>query len=144
MNKVIMGVDVGTMWGAAISNEEYIEGKSTGAYDFYCKMLEFVDLYKPQVIVTAYPTAGYNIISSLSRKIGALEVVCGKRGIQLEKTNDSHAQKVVLGHKRKPTKKRTQEEWDEVKDRYGVGSEHVGDALMFRECYLIEKELTAK
>lgn len=135
-----MGVDVGVKWGVAVSKEEYLEGNSEWAYDFYLKVLEFVDLYKPQVIVTAYPTSGYNIISSQNRKIGALEVICGKRGIQLEKTNDSHAQKVVLGHKRKPIKKRTQEEWDEVKDRYGVESEHVGDALMFQECYLIEKD----
>ncbi len=136
----VMGVDVGATWGAAFSPTEYIEGKSKNAHDFYEKIKKFVDLYKPDILITAYPTNMHSVIASQNRKIGALEVLCGQRNIELVTTNDAHAQKVVLGHKRKPTKKRTKEEWDEVADRYNIKSEHVGDALMFREMYLIEKK----
>jgi len=121
----ILWIDLGKNTGWAFSEEEYWHWKLKDILDFDTKVKDLVDLYKPDVIITAYPVRFYNAIVSHSKYMWVLEVIAWKRDIPLIQVNDSQCKKAIFW-KWKVTK-------EEIQKRYKCDNEHSADAMMFRE-----------
>jgi len=129
----ILGIDLGKNTGWAFSEDEYWHYKIKDILDFEAKVKDLVVLYKPDVIITAYPVRFYNAIVSHSKYMWVLEVIAWKKDIQLIQVNDSQCKKAIFW-KWKIAK-------EEIQERYKSDNEHSADAFMFRE-YLIINQTT--
>ena len=122
----ILAIDVGKTGGWYFSDEENGEIHFTSLADYEKTIKNLIDLYKPEIVVSARPTRFYRAIVNHSRMLAIVELVCEKKGVQCH-TNliDSTCKKIVLGkgNAKKP----------DIIKWAGEESEHVADAKMFTE-----------
>jgi len=120
-----LGIDVGKTSGW------YFDGES-GEMSFltlekyYQDIMHLVDLYKPEMVVSARPTRMYNVIVFQTKLLAIIELICEKKNIKHNlRLIDSSCKKKVIGkgNAKKP----------EIMEWAGVGSEHEADAKMFVE-----------
>lgn len=127
----ILGIDVGRTWAWSFYDGIYESASNkTDLYDFGGMIKDILDLYKPEVVVTARPTRFHAVIASQSKTLGVLEYFCKKRGIKYIEYIDSHCKKVVLENGR--AKK------EDVMSFFDETNEHIADAKMFIHTYLKE------
>lgn len=122
----IVSFDVGKSTGWAYLD---ITGEETGVFQFtslaaYEKCVkDIIQLYKPDVVVTAYPTRFYRVIVYQSKLAAIVELCCEKKNIQFAEVNDSTCKKDILGNG-KASK-------EEIMQYFNKDTEHEADALMF-------------
>lgn len=102
------------------------------AYDEFVRL---VDLWRPDVVVSAAPVRYHDAIVAMSRLYGVLLYICRRRGIETytEKNrlvNDKTMKKAVIGHGN-ATK-------EQIKAHYGVDDEDMADAFMFCDYVLLK------
>jgi len=139
----ILSIDLGVTCGVAVMidqelefTEEYEHKKSLLQLQSYVKHL--ISLWQPDLILIPYPTRHYNVIMSHGKMIGVIEAAAEFKDILVIEVQDATCKKVVLG-------KGNARKADIAlfyKDQYPeIESEHILDAIMFCDYYLIATKI---
>lgn len=97
---------------------------------FYKHIAKIVKNFKPQIILTGYPTRFYNIVKKQSEMIGVLKLIALQNDCFIIELQDAHCKKVVFGNGK--MKK------EGIMEHYSEDNQNVADARMFIDCYLKE------
>lgn len=139
----ILSIDLGVTCGVAVMidqelefTEEYEHKKSLLQLQSYVKHL--ISLWQPDLVLIPYPTRHYNVIMSHGKMIGVIEAAAEFKDILVIEVQDATCKKVVLG-------KGNARKADIAlfyKDQYPeIESEHILDAIMFCDYYLIATKI---
>ena len=131
----ILSIDLGATSGIAVYDEGDIvfteEYKITCLSDIEETILPLIKKYNVKLIIVPYPTRIYWVIVKQSQQMGVVKLVAEKNNISVVESNDKHCKKNVSGSG--AIKK------EHIKEIYpAYPSEHVRDAVMFIDSYLID------
>ena len=132
MNKpIVLSFDLGRKGAWYISNYKYGEEvKMCSLVKLEKLVKDLTELYKPDIIQYPPPVRHRNTMALHFQFIGVINLIAEKKGIKIVKIADNHAKAVVLKNGR--AKK------EDVMKHFKQKSEHLADAMMFNECFLIE------
>lgn len=129
------------MTGWAFSTEKgHEDGGSFPCKDVlkaYSDFTRLVELWKPEIVISAAPVRYYDAIVAMSRLYGILTYICLRRGVKMyeEKgrlVNDKRMKKEVLGNGNS-TK-------DDIMKHYKTDNEDMADAMLFCD-YVLKQRL---
>ena len=139
----ILSIDLGAMCGVAVMingelelAEEYEYKKSLLQLQSYVKHL--INLWQPDLLLIPYPTRHYNVIMSHGKMIGVIEAAAEFKDILTIEVQDNTCKRIVLGKgnaRKEDIALFYKEQYPEVE------SEHILDAIMFCDYYLIATEI---
>ena len=132
----ILSLDIATQTGWAFGTELGIEDFGSFSCKKFCEAYNnfsrLIDLWKPEIIITATPTRYFNVVRKLSEITGVMLLIAERKGIKVEKNLvDSSCKKVVLGSG-KATKK-------DICAYYKTKDEDAADACLFIDWYIKTK-----
>lgn len=122
----VLTFDVGRCGGMAFKDdvsEETVSFDFISLGDYYARVTQAIELYRPDVVGAAYPTRHYNVIVYHSKLLSIIELACETKGVEFTEVQDRQAKKVIIGNGN--AKK------DEIMAALDLTNEHQADALMF-------------
>ena len=126
MASKVLAFDVGKHGGMAYEDSVLEVSEPfdfTTLNDYFKRVKAAIDLYKPDIVATAYPTRFYRVIVFQSKLAAIIELACEVKGVEFYEVQDSTVKKAVLGngHAKK----------DEIMKFFNKTNEHEADAAMF-------------
>lgn len=122
----VLAFDVGKHGGMAFKDDVSEETRPfdfISLKDYYTRVVASINLYKPDVVTTAYPTRFYRVIVYQSKLAAIIELACESKGIEFTEVQDRQAKKSIIGNGN--AKK------EEIMKFLKQDDEHMADALMF-------------
>lgn len=132
---IVLSFDIATKTGYAVGSECGIE--ESGSFSCsklshaYKRFSELINIWRPDIIITAKPNNRYNVIRKLSEITGVMLLVAERYRVKVEKNLvDKACKKAIIGNGN-ATK-------EDVKKKYKSLDEDAADAMMFFDYYILK------